>query len=91
MEAAWNPKFASVRIGSDVAMTGTGGKQTLGRLRRQPMELVVHIFLAAIALWSAHVAGAAYVLSKSDPSKKLSAVLRTVFSIIAIGVLVFVR
>jgi hypothetical protein len=55
------------------------------------MQLVVHICLAAIALWSAHVAGAAYVLSKSDPPKKLSAIVRTVFSIIAIGILMFIR
>ena len=55
------------------------------------MQLMVHICLAAAALWSAHVAGAAYVLSKSDPSKKLNAILRTVFSIIAVGVLVFIR
>jgi hypothetical protein len=52
------------------------------------MRYVVDILLAAIALWSAHLAGAHYALSRTDPAHRRKGVLRTILAVVAIGALI---
>lgn len=46
------------------------------------------ILLAAIALWSAHLAGAHYALSRDDPKHKRKGALRTAVAVLAMGALI---
>lgn len=52
------------------------------------MELVVDIIIAVAALWTAHKAGAAYVLSYSDPERRRIAVLGTLVSAFMLAALI---
>ena len=52
------------------------------------MDFVLDIFFAMVALLTAHQAGAAYILSKSDPAKKRSAIIGTLVSVCMISVLI---
>ena len=52
------------------------------------MKYVVDILLAAIALWSAHLAGVHYALSREDPKHKRKGILRTIVAVVAMGALI---
>ena len=52
------------------------------------MKSAVDLVLLAMTLWSAHAAGAGYILAKEDPSLKRAAILRTCISVVVGGVLI---
>jgi hypothetical protein len=52
------------------------------------MKYLVDILLAGIALWSAHLAGAHYALSREDPKHKRKGLVRTTVAVVAIGTLI---
>jgi hypothetical protein len=52
------------------------------------MKYVVDILLAAIALWSAHLAGAHYALSRGDQKHRREGVLRTIIAMVAVGAII---
>ncbi len=52
------------------------------------MRYLVDLLLAAIALWSAHLAGMHFALSREDPKHKPRAILRTTLSVVAMGALI---
>jgi hypothetical protein len=52
------------------------------------MKYAVDILLAAIALWSAHLAGAHYALSQGDQKHKREGVFRTIIAIAAVGAII---
>jgi hypothetical protein len=52
------------------------------------MKYVVDILLAAFALWSAHLAGVHYALSREDPKHTRQGILRTILALVAMGALI---
>ena len=52
------------------------------------MDVALDIFFATVGLWTAHQAGAAYILSKTDPAKKRGAVIATLVSVIMMTALI---
>jgi hypothetical protein len=52
------------------------------------VNYAVAILLAAVALWSAHLAGVHYALARSDPKHKRKGILHTILSVVAIGALI---
>lgn len=47
------------------------------------VKIVVEIFLIAMSVWSAHLAGAIYHQSRQDRSLRLPAIARSVIAVMA--------
>jgi hypothetical protein len=47
------------------------------------VKIVIEIFLIAMSIWSAHLAGAIYSRSRQDRSLRLPAMMRSVISALA--------
>lgn len=45
--------------------------------------LVLDVILLCIVIWSAHLAGASYVVAKTDPSYRMRGIARTGIAIVA--------
>ena len=52
------------------------------------MHYLFDILLAAIALWTAHLAGVHYALSRTDPKHKRKGILRTILAVVAMAALI---
>jgi hypothetical protein len=52
------------------------------------MSLLIRLAVAAVALWVAHKAGAAYVLSYTDPERRRIAVLGTILSTLMLAAVI---
>lgn len=55
------------------------------------MNIFIEILLLAISLWSAHLAGAHFALSRTDPSHKREGILRSAISIFVAVVIIVLR
>lgn len=52
---------------------------------------VATILVLPLALWSAHLAGAAYILARNDPRAHRYAVAKSVFSVLLAALVVYIN